>query len=66
MLATNPAYRELFAMDPARTALRNVLWTLFVLPEPDCPVVFREAELPLMGTSPSCGRAAMSCRPGRG
>ncbi|WP_405879709.1 MULTISPECIES: hypothetical protein [unclassified Streptomyces] len=26
----------------------NALWTLFTVPEPDCPVVFRDSELPLM------------------
>lgn len=26
----------------------NVLWTLFTVPEPGCPVVFRDSELPLM------------------
>ncbi|MEV6400447.1 helix-turn-helix transcriptional regulator [Streptomyces sp. NPDC051907] len=49
ILATNPAYRDLFAMHGARSfALRNVLWTLFTSPEPSCPLVFRESELPLM------------------
>ncbi|WP_373685587.1 MmyB family transcriptional regulator [Streptomyces lunaelactis] len=49
VLATNPAYRELFALSrPAPFRVRNVLWTLFAVPEPFCPLVFRESELPLM------------------
>ncbi|MFF0061067.1 helix-turn-helix transcriptional regulator [Streptomyces sp. NPDC005279] len=49
VLATNRAYRELFALSrPEHFGIRNVLWTLFTVPEPSCPLVFREAELPLM------------------
>ncbi|WP_405808320.1 MULTISPECIES: helix-turn-helix transcriptional regulator [unclassified Streptomyces] len=49
VLATNPAYRDLFALNRAEQfGIRNVLWTLFTLPEPACPVVFRDSELPLM------------------
>ncbi|MET7619009.1 helix-turn-helix transcriptional regulator [Streptomyces sp. NPDC005408] len=47
ILATNHAYRDLFALSRHIT-VHNVLWTLFLVPEPDCPVVFRDAELPLM------------------
>ncbi|WP_414719132.1 helix-turn-helix transcriptional regulator [Streptomyces sp.] len=49
VLATNHAYRDLFARhDMKGFGLRNVLWNLFTLPEPDCPLVFRDSELPLM------------------
>ncbi|HEY9374664.1 helix-turn-helix transcriptional regulator [Streptomyces sp.] len=49
VLATNVAYRTLF-MGPEHelTDLRNVLWTLFTVPEPTCPLVHRDQELPLM------------------
>ncbi|MGW5862200.1 helix-turn-helix transcriptional regulator [Streptomyces sp. NPDC055239] len=49
ILATNPAYRDLFFV-PQVTVLRvpNVLWTLFIVPAPVCPLVFRESELPVM------------------
>ncbi|MFJ2769544.1 helix-turn-helix transcriptional regulator [Streptomyces sp. NPDC087300] len=51
VLATNPAYRELFSLPvPENMASRvpNVLWSLFTVPEPECPLVFRETELPTM------------------
>ncbi|MGW7369270.1 helix-turn-helix transcriptional regulator [Streptomyces sp. NPDC054841] len=54
ILATNPAYRDLFydIRPPSGTAgnrgIPNVLWTLFTVPEPSCPLVFRESELPVM------------------
>ncbi|MDG4858408.1 helix-turn-helix transcriptional regulator [Streptomyces sp. T-3] len=49
ILATNPAYRDLFFPAPAGDSHRpNVLWRLFTVPEPSCPLVFREAELPVM------------------
>ncbi|MCX4823019.1 helix-turn-helix transcriptional regulator [Streptomyces sp. NBC_01142] len=49
ILATNPAYRDLFALRGLEAlGVRNVLWTLFMVPEPSCPLVFRESELPLM------------------
>ncbi|MET8947763.1 helix-turn-helix transcriptional regulator [Streptomyces sp. NPDC004542] len=49
VLATNPAYRDLFLVpDTLRLGVPNVLWTLFVLPEDACPVVHRERELPMM------------------
>ncbi|MFI1400197.1 helix-turn-helix transcriptional regulator [Streptomyces sp. NPDC020681] len=49
VLAINCAYRELFAVDSLEASgIGNVLWTLFTVPEPNCPLVFRESELPLM------------------
>ncbi|MFK8909380.1 helix-turn-helix transcriptional regulator [Streptomyces sp. YS-3] len=49
LLATNPAYRDLFDIPEIRSmGVRNVLWTLFTVPEPNCPVLFREKELPVM------------------
>ncbi|MEV0223003.1 helix-turn-helix transcriptional regulator [Streptomyces sp. NPDC050704] len=51
ILATNPAYRDLFVVPetpPAGGSVRNALWTLFTAPEESCPVVFRESELPVM------------------
>ncbi|MFF8842900.1 helix-turn-helix transcriptional regulator [Streptomyces sp. NPDC015127] len=49
VLATNRAYRVLFALhDPGALGMRNVLWTLFTMSEASCPVVFRDSELPLM------------------
>ncbi|WP_418957010.1 helix-turn-helix transcriptional regulator [Streptomyces tritici] len=49
VLATNEAYRRLFMGPDHRLArIRNVLWTLFTVPEATCPVADRERELPLM------------------
>ncbi|WP_406860869.1 helix-turn-helix transcriptional regulator [Streptomyces sp. HUAS MG47] len=49
VLATNEAYRRLFmGPDHVLTGIRNVLWTLFTVPESSCPVAHREQELPLM------------------
>ncbi|WP_372447187.1 helix-turn-helix transcriptional regulator [Streptomyces flavofungini] len=49
ILATNPAYRDLFLIPPIEAiGVENVLWTLFVVPVKHCPLVFRDAELPLM------------------
>jgi transcriptional regulator with XRE-family HTH domain len=48
ILATNAAYRDLFAPRPEHLGIRNALWTLFTVAEPDCPLAFRESELPLM------------------
>ncbi|MGP9020876.1 helix-turn-helix transcriptional regulator [Streptomyces sp. BR1] len=49
ILATNPAYRDLFDLPEIRAmGVRNVLWTMFMLPESKCPVLFRERELPVM------------------
>jgi transcriptional regulator with XRE-family HTH domain len=49
VLATNRAYRLLFAR-PAldEYGMRNVLWTLFTVADPVCPLVDRRTELPLM------------------
>ncbi|MFD7865039.1 helix-turn-helix transcriptional regulator [Streptomyces sp. NPDC057682] len=49
VLATNPAYRDLFdAPEVTRIGTRNVLWVLFTASEETCPVVHRSQELPLM------------------
>ncbi|MFH8792627.1 helix-turn-helix transcriptional regulator [Streptomyces sp. NPDC017941] len=49
ILATNAAYRHLFVVpEVAAIGVANVLWTLFVVPEPHCPLVFRDSELPVM------------------
>ncbi|MFJ9810875.1 helix-turn-helix transcriptional regulator [Streptomyces sp. NPDC101158] len=53
VLATNTTYDALFLGDGADAAdrplgVRNVLWSLFTMPEPACPVVDRQLELPLM------------------
>ncbi|QKW10725.1 helix-turn-helix domain-containing protein [Streptomyces sp. NA04227] len=53
ILATNTGYRDLFVVDEQHPALRgemtpNALWELFTAREADCPVVFRESELPVM------------------
>ncbi|MEU2558597.1 helix-turn-helix transcriptional regulator [Streptomyces longispororuber] len=49
VLATNPAYRDLFVIPEIEAiGVPNVLWSLFVVPERYCPVVFRDSELPVM------------------
>ncbi|MFF4346688.1 helix-turn-helix transcriptional regulator [Streptomyces sp. NPDC001530] len=49
ILATNRAYRDVFFTSRTlNTRVYNALWTLFTVPEPDCPLVFRECELPVM------------------
>ncbi|MEW2395982.1 helix-turn-helix transcriptional regulator [Streptomyces sp. NPDC046862] len=49
ILATNPAYRQLFLIRPTvRTGVPNVLSTLFTVSEGRCPVVDRDKELPVM------------------
>ncbi|TGB07230.1 helix-turn-helix transcriptional regulator [Streptomyces sp. MZ04] len=49
ILATNPAYRDLFFVPQiAALGVPNVLWTLFMVPDPVCPLMFRETELPVM------------------
>lgn len=49
VLATNPAYRDLFLVpETVRIGVPNVLWTLFTVSEEACPVVHRERELPVM------------------
>ncbi|MEE1753456.1 helix-turn-helix transcriptional regulator [Streptomyces sp. SP18CS02] len=49
ILAANRPYRLLFER-PGRAELpmRNALWTLFTLPDPACPLVDKETELPRM------------------
>ncbi|MFJ6566187.1 helix-turn-helix transcriptional regulator [Streptomyces sp. NPDC091292] len=49
ILATNPAYRDLFFVpETLEIGIPNALWMLFTVAEKDCPVVFRASELPLM------------------
>ncbi|MFD4634109.1 helix-turn-helix transcriptional regulator [Streptomyces sp. NPDC058284] len=49
ILATNPAYRALFLLPQAPgTGVPNVLWALFTVPAEECPLVFRDSELPVM------------------
>lgn len=49
ILTANAAYRDLFDLKVLRDiGVRNVLWMLFAVPEPDCPLVFRDVELPVM------------------
>ncbi|MFD9908384.1 helix-turn-helix transcriptional regulator [Streptomyces sp. NPDC059063] len=49
ILATNAAYRDLFAVPQIEAiGVANVLWSLFVVPERYCPLVFRDSELPVM------------------
>ncbi|MGV9452883.1 helix-turn-helix transcriptional regulator [Streptomyces sp. NPDC003635] len=50
ILAANAPYRTVFAF-PGATRLdgtANALWTLFTSPDEDCPLVFRDDELPVM------------------
>ncbi|MGZ2356341.1 helix-turn-helix transcriptional regulator [Streptomyces sp. 372A] len=52
VLATNPGYRDIFAIPAMRgTKVRNALWSLFTASEEDCPVVHRSQELPLMAAT---------------
>lgn len=49
ILAANSTYRGLFLSGPMRTGgLTNALWGLFSVSEEDCPLMFRETELPVM------------------
>jgi len=49
ILATNCAYRDVFFTSRTpNTRVYNALWTLFTVPEPDCPLLFRDSELPVM------------------
>ncbi|MET9722618.1 helix-turn-helix transcriptional regulator [Streptomyces zaomyceticus] len=54
VLATNSMYERLFFqegrndLDTGPFGIRNVLWALFSVPGPTCPVVDRKRELPLM------------------
>ncbi|MFH8799591.1 helix-turn-helix transcriptional regulator [Streptomyces sp. NPDC017936] len=50
ILAANPVYRYLF-MTPSKASSRasaNALWTLFTADEEECPLLYRETELPVM------------------
>jgi transcriptional regulator with XRE-family HTH domain len=50
ILAANAAYRDLF-VTPLKSCVQgpdNALWRLFTVAENDCPLMFREAELPVM------------------
>ncbi|MET7453284.1 helix-turn-helix transcriptional regulator [Streptomyces sp. NPDC005574] len=49
VLAANPVYRDLFSVRPGPGERPpNVLWKLFTVPEEDCPLRFRDSELPMM------------------
>ncbi|MGW7519057.1 helix-turn-helix transcriptional regulator [Streptomyces sp. NPDC054796] len=48
VLATNPAYEDLFGEHVTRDGRRNALWSLFTAPADRGPLVFRESELPVM------------------
>jgi transcriptional regulator with XRE-family HTH domain len=49
VLATNSAYSDLFfGAEPLGIEVPNVLWTMFTVSEPDCPLVSRGRELPMM------------------
>lgn len=49
VLATNPAYSDLFQLPPRGDSGRpNALWMLFTVSEEACPVVRRDEELPVM------------------
>ena len=49
VLATNSVYHALFFCELALSrGVPNALWTLFTLPEHQCPLMFRESELPVM------------------
>ncbi|MDI3388602.1 helix-turn-helix transcriptional regulator [Streptomyces sp. B-S-A8] len=49
VLATNAAYLDLFDTPAVRSVgVHNSLWALFTLDEAECPVMFRDTELPMM------------------
>lgn len=49
VLATNPAYRDLFMVPTsAQIGVPNVLWTLFTVSDESCPLVHPDRELPVM------------------
>ncbi|MEV8564686.1 helix-turn-helix transcriptional regulator [Streptomyces sp. NPDC051322] len=49
IIATNPAYRDFFDTPLLRASgVSNIMWTLFTVAEPDCPLAFRDKELPVM------------------
>lgn len=49
ILAANSVYRDVFWLEPPPAdAMPNALWQLFAVPEAQCPLLFRETELPVM------------------
>ncbi|MEV6499200.1 helix-turn-helix transcriptional regulator [Streptomyces prunicolor] len=49
ILATNSPYRTVFWPEPLPSGpMPNVLWKLFTVPEEECPLLYRETELPVM------------------
>ncbi|MFI1924000.1 helix-turn-helix transcriptional regulator [Streptomyces sp. NPDC020377] len=50
ILATNPVYHDLFItpVDDCAPGPNNALWRLFTVREQDCPLLFRDKELPVM------------------
>ncbi|MBK3577777.1 helix-turn-helix domain-containing protein [Streptomyces sp. MBT65] len=49
ILATNAPYRTVFWLDPLPPGpMANALWKLFTVPEEECPLLYRETELPVM------------------
>ncbi|WP_405859469.1 helix-turn-helix transcriptional regulator [Streptomyces sp. NBC_01515] len=49
ILATNSPYRTVFWLEPlAPGPMPNALWKLFTVPEKECPLLYRETELPVM------------------
>lgn len=49
ILATNSPYRTVFWLEPlAPGPMPNALWKLFTVPEEECPLLYRETELPVM------------------
>ncbi|MHC5903825.1 helix-turn-helix transcriptional regulator [Streptomyces sp. S6] len=49
ILATNSPYRALFFPEPVPAGTTyNALWRLFTSPEEECPIAYRDEELPLM------------------
>ncbi|WP_406459891.1 helix-turn-helix transcriptional regulator [Streptomyces sp. NBC_01622] len=49
ILATNAPYRTVFWLEPLSPGpMPNALWKLFTVPEEECPLLYRETELPVM------------------
>ncbi|MGW0834738.1 helix-turn-helix transcriptional regulator [Streptomyces prunicolor] len=49
ILATNSPYRTVFWPEPLPSGpMPNVLWKLFTVPEEECPLLYRDTELPVM------------------
>ncbi|MFD3618198.1 helix-turn-helix transcriptional regulator [Streptomyces sp. NPDC058676] len=49
ILAANSVYRDLFLSGPMPAERPpNALWALFTVPDDDCPLMFRDTELPVM------------------